>query len=171
MSPAPQPRARPEPVPAVPPAGTVGNGAAAVFGVVLLLVFFACCGGFTNSDRQDDSPTKTDAVRSGRRPPVAESPRGGGPSSPREGALKTDDGGKVPVAISEEAHRRSTRLAVAKDQIGWAQMILAGQVLLVPSGTKVVVIDRGFFLSEVRVMEGQYFGWSVWADNEFLKSR
>lgn len=85
------------------------------------------------------------------------------------GILRVDQkGSKVPVATSQEALDRLTKLSVANDSMGMAQMALAGQVLLVPDGTRAKLIDPGFLSHEVRVLEGDFAGRSGFIAAEFL---
>ena len=90
-------------------------------------------------------------------------------SQPGRQVLQTEDGGEVPVAISATAEARLTRLANAKDAIGFRQMFLSGQAFAVQSGTDVLVIDRGFLTSEVRILAGPHAGKSGFVPSDFLK--
>lgn len=76
------------------------------------------------------------------------------------------------VAVSEEVHDRFMQLAGANDRHGVAQLAVAGQVFMIPGGTKVRVIqDKGWLpaLFEVRVLEGEHAGRSGWVLGEKLE--
>jgi hypothetical protein len=82
--------------------------------------------------------------------------------------LRASVGGEVPVALNEEVHERMVKLAVAKDDIGFAQLMHTGLVWTVPSGTQVRVIDPGFLSYEVRLMSGERTGQSCIVASEYV---
>jgi len=73
------------------------------------------------------------------------------------------------VAVSEQAYDELTDVAVAEDIIGFSQMSLEGKLFLIEKNTRVLVIDRTFFRSKVRILEGEYFGRSGWVSEEHVK--
>lgn len=85
------------------------------------------------------------------------------------GYLASD--GPVLVGATEEANRRLTKLSVAHDHDGILQMIAQGQAALLKKRTQVRIIDQGVFLSEVRVLDGEFAGISVFVDSESIKER
>lgn len=93
---------------------------------------------------------------------------GGRPRRGEAGTLRVPGGGDVPVAISQQASDRFTQLSVAKDRAGVGQMILAGLVWTVPSGTKCHVIDSGVFTYEVRISEGTHAGRACFVASDFV---
>ncbi len=82
--------------------------------------------------------------------------------------LRVADGGNVAVCASEADLDRFTDLANAKDTAGISQMILAGRILLVPTGTRCKVIDPGLMVYEVRVSEGKHAGRAVFVTREHV---
>lgn len=73
------------------------------------------------------------------------------------------------VAVNEQAYDELTDAAVAKDEMGFALMRLNGKLFLIEKKTKVLVINRTFFRSKVRILEGEYLGRSGWVATEFVK--
>src|SRR5687768_8164456 len=74
------------------------------------------------------------------------------------GVLRIDGGGDVLVAVTEQDLDRFTKLAVAEDEYGLGEMILSGRVFPVTDGTKCKIIDAGFLVHEIRIMEGPATG-------------
>lgn len=57
----------------------------------------------------------------------------------------------------------------AKDKYGGEELIASGKVLIVPNGTKVLIIDtHGGLAYNVRILEGQFINRSGWTDAEWL---
>ena len=56
-----------------------------------------------------------------------------------------------------------TQLSLAKDNLGIAKMVLAGQAFFVPGCTHAKIIDTDFSsaINEVRIMDGKMIG--AWA--------
>ena len=85
------------------------------------------------------------------------------------GVLRIPGQDNVLVAVSNAAHDRMIELAVAGDDVGTAQLVLAGQAYVVPAGTSVRVIDRsGFGVREVRIMSGEHFGANGFVSEDFI---
>jgi len=76
--------------------------------------------------------------------------------------------GSVVVCVTPEAYERFVKLAGANDTLGMANLVAEGGAFLVPSGTRVSVIDRGFERREVRILEGQFMGRSGWVTNSMV---
>jgi len=96
------------------------------------------------------------------------SSNGGKPTIGDSGTLRVPSGGDVPVAVSKEAFDRLNQLSIAKDTAGVNQMMLAGLVWTVPSGTKCHVIDSGVFTYEVRISEGKHVGKGCFVASDFI---
>lgn len=100
---------------------------------------------------------------------------GGGDGSSRSATtgsiavLRAPDGQGVPVAASREAFDRLVTLAVADDNTGISHMMVAGQVWTAPCGTRCKVIDSGFTVYEVRILEGDHAGRACFVAREFVK--
>jgi hypothetical protein len=74
----------------------------------------------------------------------------------------------VLAGASEAALDRLIKLSSARDGMGVAQLVLAGQVLVIKPGTHARLIDGGFMTHEVRILEGTHAGRSVFIPVEFL---
>jgi hypothetical protein len=72
------------------------------------------------------------------------------------------------VPTSEKAQDEMHSFSRAKNEEAIRQMILQGRLLVCESRTKVSVVDRGFFSSTVRMMEGIHEGRTGIIANEFL---
>lgn len=86
-----------------------------------------------------------------------------------EDGILNNGSAEVIAAISESAYDEMIKAAAASDNIGIANMALAGLVVLIPSGTKVKVIDRTFGTRRVRILEGDYYGNAYWVAMEHVK--
>lgn len=82
--------------------------------------------------------------------------------------LKSKTGDEVPVSVSKEIDNRLTDLSVAGDLEGINRMLKAGLVFTVPNGTEVLVIERGLFLSEVKIQSGSFAGKYGWVSSDWL---
>jgi len=72
------------------------------------------------------------------------------------------DSGSVVVCVSPQAYERFVKMAVANDTLGMSNLTAQGGAFLVPSGTRVRVIDRRLERREVRILEGPFAGRSGW---------
>jgi hypothetical protein len=100
-------------------------------------------------------------------PNSAAKPKDDGPT---EWIISVPGGGpNVLAGASEAANDRLVTLSVAHENLGISQMVLAGQAYLIPQGTRVLPLQRGFLASEVRVQEGPSRGAAVWLPSEFVK--
>lgn len=82
--------------------------------------------------------------------------------------LRTPKNDDVPMCTTEADYDRVVKLATANDTVGIEQLMREGRAWTVPSGTLCKVIDRGFFKSEVRILEGRRSGISGWVSSDFL---
>lgn len=87
----------------------------------------------------------------------------------QEGILEISGQGEVLVATTKENLGKIVHTATVKDDLGIAQMVLAGQAYLVDKGTKVLVIDTTLTASQIRILEGEEIGSSGWVPEEFVK--
>lgn len=74
----------------------------------------------------------------------------------------------VLVATTDAAWDAMFKAIAAKDKEGLALLVLSGDVLLVPSETKVRVIEGAFTSVKVRVLEGAYSGQAGWVPTEMV---
>jgi len=82
-----------------------------------------------------------------------------------EGRLVSDLD-EITVAIDEKALDDFIDAAIAKDTIGYTQMLNSGQLFLVPKNTKVLVLDNKLFTTKIRILEGEHYGKSGWVPFE-----
>lgn len=61
----------------------------------------------------------------------------------------------VAGAISKEADKLFTRYANNNDTEGIEQMLLSGQLVYLPKGTRVTLIEYGFATLKIRTKKGQ----------------
>ncbi|MFA6324883.1 MAG: hypothetical protein WCX46_01505 [Candidatus Paceibacterota bacterium] len=73
------------------------------------------------------------------------------------------------LGVSKEAMDKLVSAAVAGDNIGTTQLVIAGQAFSVPNCTKVKVIDSSMYARQVRILEGEHFGNSGWLPFEWVK--
>lgn len=78
---------------------------------------------------------------------------------------------EVVAATDDDADNELHKLARAKDTQGLQRMLLSGKALLVPVGTKVLVLGSRTFTVETRILEGDYEGKLAFFDKEFLTGR
>jgi len=103
------------------------------------------------------------------KPPVSQTSTQSGRSSSSDRNVARLTSGDTAVAITETAFDRLNQLLAAGDRVGANALVLSGRVLIVPGGTQVRVIDRGFFKTEIRIMEGTYAGRSGWVGSELIQ--
>lgn len=84
-------------------------------------------------------------------------------------AILESDVGELFVATSEEAFDRLNDLSVARDEVGIRQLIAAGHVIIVPSGTKARMLNPGFATDELRIIDGPHAGVAIFVSTEFVK--
>jgi hypothetical protein len=75
----------------------------------------------------------------------------------------------VLVGTTADNYDRFIQLAAARDNNGWAAMILNGQLMPINSGTQCRVIDGGIMKDEVRILSGSFSGQSGFVAPEFVK--
>lgn len=89
--------------------------------------------------------------------------------------LKTGDqcslsaeGDDVFISVDEKTHDRLLQLCNAKDETGVAQLVALGKVAVIKAGTRAKIIDRGFLVSEIRILEGSHAGESGFVASDFM---
>jgi hypothetical protein len=105
------------------------------------------------------TPAPTSVVQGNRAPPTGE-----------QGRISVESE-FIFAATSQANYDDFSKVLIAKDQIGAAQMMYEGRLYMVDNGTKVLVLGRGGFLStlmNIRVLEGKQFGRSLWMPYEFV---
>jgi SLA1 homology domain 1, SHD1 len=81
--------------------------------------------------------------------------------------LRSSDA-EVLVAASESALNRLITLSQARDQYGLAELIATRQVSIVPVGTKCLIINPGFMVHEIRILEGIHANEVAFVPVEFV---
>lgn len=74
----------------------------------------------------------------------------------------------VLVATTDAAWDAMYKAIAANDKEGLALLVLSGDVLLVPTKTKVRVIEGAFTSVKVRMLEGAYYGQAGWVATELV---
>lgn len=78
----------------------------------------------------------------------------------------------IPICATKAVLDRFTTLCVANDLIGIQQLITTGNVWMIEKGTHVLVIKTGWTgWLEVRLLDGNYAGYSGFVAYEFVWSR
>lgn len=72
------------------------------------------------------------------------------------------------VGVTSDDFDRITELSLARDATGLSQMQAQGRLLILEKGTRVKVIDPGFFSHEIRVLSGPSAGHSGMISVEFV---
>jgi len=75
------------------------------------------------------------------------------------------------VARTEDIHDRIVKLGVADDREGVLELVLKGDAWIAKPGTKVRVIDSGFFTTEIRILSGPLKGRSGFVAAEEVSGR
>ena len=85
-----------------------------------------------------------------------------------EGLLHQEDNSEVGICWTKESFDAMIDASVANDQIGWMQLFYDGDCSLMPSDTKVLVLENTFGASKFRILEGDYYGDTAWTNYEFI---
>ena len=83
---------------------------------------------------------------------------GGSTSVGSEARLYEDGLTAISVAFTEDAFDDMIDARVANDFAGWEEVLDSGRAVQVPNGTDVLVLERKFGKTEIRVLEGPYAG-------------
>lgn len=90
------------------------------------------------------------------------------PSIGDTGILYVEGSESVFIAVDEAALDEILKSINANDKYGLAELVLAGRVFSVQNRTKVRVIDMKGFTLKIRILEGEYSGYSAWVPHEFV---
>jgi len=85
------------------------------------------------------------------------------------GVLRLDGEGPILLAVDVPSYEGLVKACVAGDDIGLAAMILTGGVFECPQGTRVLVIDRGTYRRQVRLLDGPQAGAAGWVSGEWVR--
>jgi predicted nucleic acid-binding Zn ribbon protein len=91
-----------------------------------------------------------------------------------EGILNSNDNisdcsGEIIIGVNEEAQKAITEASVAEDGYGLMELVAAGKAFTVLNCTKVKILDTGFAIRKIRVLEGGQKNRSGWVPYEFVK--
>jgi hypothetical protein len=77
------------------------------------------------------------------------------------------------LAVDLATHKQATDTLLAKDAIGYDELVISGKLFRVSGNTRVLVLDidtySSFIIVKVRVMDGPNFGKVGWIDQSLLK--
>jgi hypothetical protein len=76
---------------------------------------------------------------------------------------------QIPLARTKDALNRYNRASAVDDQQEYLNLILGDEMIFVPNGTKVTIIDPGFSVYQVRVLDGSEAGSSGWVPREWVR--
>lgn len=66
------------------------------------------------------------------------------------------------LGISKQAQDELIQSGIAGDKIGYQNLLLSGRAFILPEKTHVLVIDRGWFIRKIRILEGPYKNQTGW---------
>ncbi|MFH1374783.1 MAG: hypothetical protein ABII79_13420 [bacterium] len=92
------------------------------------------------------------------------------PTLGEKGVLRAGGSDIVPICVSEAVLKRFQQLADVGDETGIQQLIMAGSLWSVESGTRVHVIGTDWTLFEVRILDGSRAGRSGFVKRDFVWS-
>ncbi|MHB1167005.1 MAG: hypothetical protein ACYC0N_00505 [Carboxydocellales bacterium] len=78
-------------------------------------------------------------------------------------------GEDILVGITKDALSEAINCISNKDEYGFRELVLSGQIYTVPSKTKAKVIDRSWTMNKVRILEGKHTGEAGWVIMESTK--
>jgi hypothetical protein len=87
----------------------------------------------------------------------------------REGTLQIVGSSWVPLARTRSALNDFIRASQRRDRHGLAETLLGGEMMAVDRGTRVLVLERGAFIVQVRVLEGELEGETGWIPVEMVR--
>lgn len=86
--------------------------------------------------------------------------------------LRSSGSGKIWVAVDEKALDEYSEAALAKDNIGFQQLVTSGRLYSVDDGTtEALVLKTTFTRSKVRIMSGLHQGRVGWVPREWAVKR
>jgi RNA polymerase subunit RPABC4/transcription elongation factor Spt4 len=157
------------PLPAIPTQPAKSPVANTLVAVSLVLVFIIV---FLVLIQKPE--TQIDSTSTGRRTeeaPTAEKGHQDIVTTGEVGRLAIANKGEIIVCIDVETLDEVTKLAVAHDNTGIAQLVLAGGAYFVEQNTPVRIIERAGFLAHktrVRILSGAQAGRDGWVPSEFV---
>lgn len=86
-----------------------------------------------------------------------------------EGRLYIDGSSPIGVSVDKESLNELISSIIIHDSSGIQNLILKGKVFIVEEDTRILVIDRGFTSTKVRILEGGNTGMAGWVPSEWVK--
>jgi len=74
----------------------------------------------------------------------------------------------TPVARTKEDFKAINRYANARDMEGWARMVYEGRMAILPVGTSIRIISKGWYY-QIRVLDGDYAGEEFYIEPELIR--
>ncbi len=84
------------------------------------------------------------------------------------GYIEVEGENEVWVSVNETAQSELNAFSSARNEDAISQMMQQGRVLVCSKGTKVSIVDPGFFSTTIRIMDGKHSGMTGIVPNEFL---
>lgn len=85
------------------------------------------------------------------------------------GLLSKGDGDIVPLGVTKLDFDQMTKTLLAKDDVGWRELIGSGRVIGTPDGTRARVVDRGMYWRQVRLLDGPFKDRSGYVPMEWVR--
>jgi len=153
---------------------TTGCGIGCLALVVLVIIIGAIGGRETPGPRQPNNHEADTGAPAGRAAP-SEAERPEAPTvAPNVGdgsyLRLPDSDAEVVLAVDLDAFDEFVKASVATDKYGIAELMLAGRIFSVASGTRVLVIETKLFKNRVRIVEGPETGQAGWVPFEWVCS-
>lgn len=76
---------------------------------------------------------------------------------------------RMPLAVDPQAMDDLSKAAVAKDTVGWNEVIRAGRAFWVDRGARVLVLEQGWETTRVRLLDGPQAGRAGWLISDNLR--
>jgi RNA polymerase subunit RPABC4/transcription elongation factor Spt4 len=158
------------PLPAIPTQPAKSPVANTLIAVSLILGFVIVFLVLTQKPETQIDSTSTDR-RTEEAAPTAEKGHQDIITTGEVGRLAIANRGEIIVCIDVESLDEVTKFAVAHDNTGIAQLMLAGGAYFVEQNTRVRIIERAGFLANktrIRILSGAQAGRDGWVPSEFV---
>lgn len=86
----------------------------------------------------------------------------------QEARLFHKDGGLLPVGIDVNSLKELNKALIAKDEAGIKELERSGWITTVMNNTRVLVLDKTIFYTEVRILEGLDYQKKYWVPSEWV---
>jgi len=86
----------------------------------------------------------------------------------QEARIYHKDGGRIPVGIDVNSLKELNKALNAKDEAGIKELERSGRITSVMNDTRVLVLDKTIFYTEVRILEGFDYQKKYWVPSEWV---